>query len=82
MRKIRPGKQDKQQTVRDVYEGKQYAVMVHIVSVVAERGGLMHCTAGPNTILRVRPVCHICISIICGCHKYSLMELSACAIAY
>lgn len=56
--------------------------MVHIVSAVTEHGSLMHCIAGPKTILWMRTAWHICISIICGCHKYGLMELSVCAIAY
>lgn len=67
---------------REVYGDKQYPVMVYIVSVVPEHGSLMHCTAGPKTIVRMRTAWRICISITCGCHKYSLMELSVCAIAY
>lgn len=68
--------------VREVYGDKQYPVMVQIVSVVTERGGLMHCIAGPKTFCECGQPRRICISIICGRHKYVLMELSACAVTY
>lgn len=67
---------------REVCGDKQYPVMVYIVSVVIEHGSLMHCTAGPKTIVRMRTAWRICISITRGCHKYDLMELSECVIAY
>lgn len=63
-------------------EEEQYPVMVHIVSVVSEGSTLMHCISGPKTILQMRTAWRICISIICGCHKYTLLELSAHVVSY
>lgn len=61
---------------------KEYPGTVNIVSAVIQWGSLMHCTACPKTIARTRTDRRICISITCGRHKYGLMELSVCAVAY
>jgi len=74
--------EESERRVSEVCGDKQYPVMVHTVSVVSVQCSLMHCTAGPRTIQRMHTAWHICISIICGCHKFGLMELSESAIAY
>lgn len=60
-------------------EDPQLLIMVAAVSVVSI---LMHCTDCTRTIRLMHAAWRICISIICGGHKYGLMELSEWATAY
>lgn len=56
---------------REVCRDKEKPAMVYIVSAVTEQNGLMHGAAGTRTLQQMHKARHICISVICGCHRYN-----------
>lgn len=69
-------KYERKERGTEVCRDKEKPAMVYIVSAVTEQDALMHGTARPRTLQQMHKARHICISIICGCHRYCLMKLS------